>query len=95
MESVETPKHYTQYPVEVIDIIRKTLTPDQFIGYCFGNVIKYRMRAGHKNDAAEDLAKAAKYEAWMREAQYPLIEVDPQRRWANVDFSKPFVGPKP
>lgn len=60
-DPVNHPPHYTAYPVEVIDMIRKVLGYEGFKAYCLGNEIKYRMRAGLKGDAAEDLAKAMKY----------------------------------
>ena len=56
------PDHYKHLPKEVIDIIQFTLTPEQFKGYLLGNAMKYRLRAGLKGDAAEDLAKARWYE---------------------------------
>jgi hypothetical protein len=37
------------------------LTPDEFIGYLKGNVIKYTSRAGKKVDMKEDYAKAQWY----------------------------------
>ena len=57
------PKHYKEeYPFEVIDLIRLSTTRDQFIGYCLGNEIKYRMRAGLKSDnVEEDIRKAMWY----------------------------------
>lgn len=61
-DAVTKPKHYVMMDFEVIDIIFNALNPDEFRGYCLGNIIKYRMRAGKKNDAAEDLAKADEYE---------------------------------
>jgi hypothetical protein len=61
-DSVDSPSHYMVLDKEVIDIIRGALTPAEFKGYCLGNIIKYRMRAGKKIDALEDIAKADKYE---------------------------------
>lgn len=58
---VQHPQHYKQYPVEVIDIIRHVLGPEGFTAYCIGNELKYRLRAGYKGDAAQDIAKAMKY----------------------------------
>ena len=68
-DNVNHPSHYTDLPgLEVIDIIRSSLGNEAFIGYCLGNVIKYRMRAGKKGDAAECLAKADQYAKWANEA---------------------------
>lgn len=75
-DSVNHPSHYTAFPVEVIDIIRVALGREGFKAYCFGNEIKYRMRAGLKGDnAAEDIAKAMAYKEFRdggREMIYPL-----------------------
>lgn len=60
-DAVQHPAHYKRFGKEVIDIIRDTLGPEGFAAYCQGNEIKYRLRAGFKNDGSEDLAKAMKY----------------------------------
>jgi len=68
-DNVNSPKHYKAFPVEVIDIIKYTLTTEQFKGYCLGNEIKYRMRAGIKNPekTLEDIQKAEVYRKWRNE----------------------------
>ena len=67
-DPVDKPSHYTdQYPLEAIEIIRKVLTPDEFRGYCFGNMLKYKLRAGAKGDPLEDIKKAFKYREFMQE----------------------------
>ena len=67
-DPVEHPSHYQQFGMEVIDIIRHVLGPEGFRAYCIGNELKYRLRAGDKGDAAQDLAKAKKYREF-REAK--------------------------
>lgn len=67
--AVDHPSHYTAYPVEVIDVIRMILGAEGFRAYCFGNEIKYRMRAGFKDDAAQDIAKAMKYREFREAAE--------------------------
>lgn len=70
-DNVNHPNHYTEGTppgVEVIDIIRASLTPDQFVGYCNGNVLKYLLRWRLKN-GDEDLAKAMVYLDWLIEAR--------------------------
>ena len=65
-DMVHKPKHYQIYPdMEVIDVIKKTLTLEEFVGYCKGNSIKYRLRAGKKDDALQDIAKAETYEEFL------------------------------
>jgi thymidylate synthase len=54
-DAVNHPAHYTQGPIEVIDII------EGFgLGFHLGNVVKYVLRAEHKG-GTEDLKKAAWY----------------------------------
>ena len=59
---VKAPPHYKVMDTEAKNIIRKALTDDEFRGYCLGNVLKYRLRAGKKDDAEQDLSKANEYE---------------------------------
>ena len=51
-----SPDYYRRGTIEVWDFIR-----DQGLNYHLGNAIKYICRAGHKNNYAEDLAKAIHY----------------------------------
>lgn len=55
-DSVNHPSHYTQWPVEVIDLTERET-------FLIGNIIKYALRAGIKDGATygEDMAKARWY----------------------------------
>ena len=70
-EAITNPAHYKVCEgLEVVDMIRAVLTPEQFRGYCLGNLIKYRMRAGKKTmSPMEDLGKAHVYEQWLAEME--------------------------
>lgn len=57
---INRPKHYADRNIEVIDFIQDSLTPEQFEGYCIGNVLKYVSRYRLKN-GVEDLEKARYY----------------------------------
>jgi hypothetical protein len=57
---VNHPEHYRQGEIECIDAIEAALTPDEFRGYCKGNVIKYVWRERHKG-GAQSLMKARWY----------------------------------
>lgn len=59
---VRNPKHYQIIGVEVITVIASSMTESEWSGYCRGNVLKYRLRAGKKGDATQCLAKADFYE---------------------------------
>lgn len=51
---VNNPKHYTQFPVEVIDLT-------EHLDFLSGNVVKYVVRAPFKGRQLEDLRKAEWY----------------------------------
>lgn len=56
VEQVDHPAHYNVGSIEVIDAI-----DDWQLGFSLGNAVKYIARAGHKDDAVQDLRKAAWY----------------------------------
>jgi len=60
---IHNPQHYTDglLGCEAIGIIASSMTKTEFKGYCLGNILKYRLRAGKKGDAQECLQKADKY----------------------------------
>jgi hypothetical protein len=57
---VNNPAHYTAGDIECIDAIKAALTPEEFRGFCKGNVIKYAWRERLKG-GVESLRKAAWY----------------------------------
>ena len=59
-DKINSPAHYTNGDIEVIDYIQDKLTKEQFEGYCIGNIIKYVSRYRHKN-GVEDLEKSRWY----------------------------------
>ena len=65
-------------PIEVMQLI---MSREEFIGFLKGNIIKYTMRAGHKQgEAAEkDIAKAKRYKQWLMEMLYIEKIIDPKK----------------
>lgn len=65
IEGVTKPSHYALFDgIEAIEIIARSMTKEQLRGYCLGNIMKYRLRAGKKSELAyleKDLAKADFY----------------------------------
>jgi hypothetical protein len=59
-------RYYDAGGLEVLEIIRAKLTPEQYQGFCLGNAIKYTCRANYKGDYDRDLEKA---EFYAREAR--------------------------
>ena len=67
-DAVDHPSHYCQGEIECIKAIEASMTPEEFHGYCKGNVIKYIWRFREKN-GLEDLKKAQVYLGWMIESK--------------------------
>ena len=65
-DNVNHPSHYCKGGLECIQVIKVQLTPEQYKGYLYGNVIKYMWRWPNKN-GLEDVKKAAKYLDWLKE----------------------------
>lgn len=62
-DPVKKPSHYeVMEGVESIDIIASSLTLEGWKGFCLGNIIKYRLRAGKKDALQQDVDKANQYE---------------------------------
>lgn len=60
MPTDDDPKRYRHGGIECIDAIRAALTPEEFRGFCKGNVLKYLWRERQKGGDG-DLAKAQDY----------------------------------
>ena len=65
-DAIHRPSHYRLdgLGIEVKDVIKSVLSPEEFKGYCLGNVIKYILRAKKKN-GIEDVKKARVYIDWI------------------------------
>ena len=63
-EKVNHPDHYNCGKLEAIDVIEDAGYGE---GFCLGNVLKYVLRAKHKEDEIEDLKKARWYlDYWIQ-----------------------------
>ena len=58
--------HYKEMPVQPWSVMESVLTPDEFIGFLKGNIIKYSMRAGRKA-GSDDANKAKHYQLKLKE----------------------------
>ena len=61
-------RHYKDMPVQPWDVMETVLTHAEFIGFLKGNIIKYSMRQGKKQDS-DDEGKAKHYMTKLREVQ--------------------------
>ena len=60
-DMVNSPSHYQLDGLEAIDIIKASLTADEYLGYLKGNALKYMLREPFKGNAKQDVAKAQWY----------------------------------
>lgn len=75
------PSHY-EGEREAIDVIRDILGKQGFISYCWGNMLKYKARAGKKGDYEEDYLKAK----WYTEMLLHVQGQGPDPRRYRKDF---------
>jgi hypothetical protein len=61
--------HYKDMPIQPWHIMEAVLTPEEFIGFLKGNIIKYSLRAGRK-DGSDDAGKAKHYMQKLKEVQH-------------------------
>ena len=61
VDNVNHPQHYKHGEIETLDIIRMSLTAEEFHGFLKGNVLKYQIRAPHKHETPDEDYKKAKF----------------------------------
>lgn len=62
-------KHYKDMAVQPWAVMEAVLTPEEFRGYLKGNIIKYAMRQGKKQDS-DDAGKALHYKQKLNEVTW-------------------------
>ena len=61
-ERLDEPDYYAGNGLSPLEAFKKgLLSKDEYVGFCKGNVIKYTVRAGKKENASEDIVKAIDY----------------------------------
>ena len=58
-------KHYLEAVVEPIKVMEKMFTKEELKGFIKGNILKYRLRMGHKDDTQKEMDKIRVYEQWL------------------------------
>ena len=71
-DMVNSPSHYQLDGLEAIDIIKASLTADEYLGYLKGNALKYMLREPFKGNPAQDVAKAK----WYLSRYHGLLSVN-------------------
>jgi hypothetical protein len=58
---------------EAIDIIYNSLTVDEYLGYLKGNILKYQLRLGKKDNVSKEIEKIQDYK---RELDALIVEME-------------------
>lgn len=61
--------HYKDMPVQPWTVMKAVLTPEEFRGFLKGNIIKYSMRQGKKQDS-DDAGKLDHYITKLNEESW-------------------------
>jgi len=69
--NVKNPKHYKLFNgIQAVEIVARALTVEQYKGWCLGSILGYRLRAGKKDDALQDIAKANQFEILFKKYRH-------------------------
>lgn len=60
-DDVNFPEHYRQSNTETIELIKESMTTEEFHGYLKGACMKYMARYKYKRQPVQDLEKAQWY----------------------------------
>lgn len=81
--------HYQILEQQPIEIMQRLMTSEAFLGFCHGNVIKYALRCGHKDDPVKEMEKVRQYADWyVRAANGETI--DPRTEAHFFKLTPPF-----
>ena len=83
------PDYYNKYGLSPIGAFKQGLmSKEEFIGFCRGNVIKYTVRARHKDDALSDINKAIDYLEHMKKI---FSDKTYESNWNDNNISDKYV----
>ncbi len=54
--------------VQPIELMQAQMSPDEFIGFLKGNIIKYACRIGKKDEPGNEADKIIRYAEWLKRA---------------------------
>lgn len=61
--------HYQLLQQQPIEIMQTLFSLEEFKGFLRGNIIKYALRYGHKDDCLKEAEKIAQYAQWLAMAE--------------------------
>lgn len=66
------PEYYKLwFGMQPFELHKKLLTREEYIGFLKGNIIKYQMRLGNKDDVTKEQAKIATYRTELEQLLKP------------------------
>lgn len=80
-EDISSPDYYQVTTEQPIQIMREIMSNDEFIGFLWGNLIKYSMRMKRKDNPVSEAKKIKQYATW-------LINVYDGKELEGIDNSK-------
>lgn len=89
MDEVNSPSHYTVGGYEALDVIKAKLTPEEYRGYCKGNILKYVMRANYKEHHDQDCNKAEFYAKELADAIKGTLHREDAKQVREEDSNGP------
>ena len=63
--SNSSPSHYSRLTPQTIQRLQDVLSPEEFQGFCRGNVIKYAERMRYKDEPSKEAKKIIDYAKWL------------------------------
>lgn len=70
-QKAEQEEHFDEHyhdKVQPLEIMQEIMTPEEFRGFLFGNIIKYSCRCGKKDEPQKEFAKLRRYREWYNKA---------------------------
>lgn len=65
--AVSSNPHYDT-SIQPIETMQANMTPEEFLGYLKGNIIKYACRCGRKDEPLKEAKKIKEYAGWLVDA---------------------------
>ena len=79
-------KHYANMKIQPIILMQRVLTKEQFLGFLYGNAVKYHERAGNKQGESyeKDIVKRNRYLSWYYHVMKTGENINP-----SLDYELP------
>ncbi len=61
-------KHYSG-KIQPIEVMQSNMGKEEFIGFLKGNIIKYILRMGRKDEPTKETDKVIRYATWLKQVQ--------------------------